>query len=372
MINYEYPPVGGGAGNATQHIAEYLVRRGAEVAVISMQAPSLPPNEIRNGVTIYRVPCIRRRLNQSNILEMMTYIFSCSINFKKIFKNWKPDCAIAFLGLPGGAVGWWYRWRYKIPYIVSIRGGDVPGTQPEQLRYYHAIAKPFIKKIWHDACFVVANSTGLRDLAKQTMPDREILCIPNGVDTALFKPLPEKTFGSTSKLLFVGRLSYEKRVDLLLHSLSQLLHLDWRLTIVGDGPQSKTIDSLIENYRLATRVLRTGWLNKEDLVRHYQQSDVFVFPSSSEGMPNVVLEAMACGLPIVTTRIPGSMELVEHETNGLLVDANNLEQLTKALQLIMPDTALKKKFGEKSREKACRFSWDYVGRDYLALLQKCL
>ena len=371
VLNYEYPPMGGGAGNAAKYISEHMASQGHSVHVITMRHKSLPPSETINGVAIHRISSLRRKLNQSNVIEMLSFIVSAIFRYRKTLRGWSPDVSIAFLGLPSGAVSWWLKKRRRIPYIVSIRGGDVPGTQPEQLKLYHALCKPFIKTIWRNAQFVVANSLGLRDLALETLPDKDILFIPNGVDLSIFKPGETQHDTSTLHLLFVGRLSREKRVDLLIHALAAIHHESWDLSIVGDGPESSTIKSLIAQRGLSDRISCTGWLDKATLLKTYQRSDIFVFPSTSEGMPNVILEAMACGLPVVTTRIRGCQELIEHEINGLLVKSDDCQELIQAMERLMSAQNLHRRMSIFNRETAQKYSWKEVGERYLELAVQC-
>jgi glycosyltransferase involved in cell wall biosynthesis len=368
LINYEYPPLGGGAGNATRAIGERLVTLGSDVTVVTMSYRNLPREETGNGVRIIRVPSLRKSLSQSNVFEMVTYILSSVLRGPSVFSSFKPDAMLAFLGIPSGVVAGWYKTIYRIPYIVSVRGGDVPGTQPEQMATYHKLCKPLIKKVWRGAAYVVANSKGLQDLARETMPDREILMIPNGVDVSVFKPSPKKTRHDEIKLLYVGRLSYEKRLDLLIEALANLKDNSWQLTIVGEGPVRKELEKKVQTHGLQDRITFAGWIDREELPATYGKADLFVFPSNSEGMPNVVLEAMASGLPVITTKIRGCEELVKHEENGLLIEPDNQAKLETALKRVLIDEGTRIKFGQASIKRAHEFSWDEVARKYHDLL----
>lgn len=370
LINYEYPPIGGGAGNATKHIGEQLVKLGCEVAVVTTKYKGLAREELINGVKIYRLPALRRRSNQSSVHEMITFILSGIWHRNSVLRRFQPPVIIAFLGIPSGLVAWWYWRKNKIPYIISLRGGDVPGTQPEQLKLYHSICKPLIKNIWQEAKYVVANSKGLRELASRTMKEKVILTIPNGVDLTTYKPRGEKGATESVRLLYAGRVSMEKRLDLLIEALTELKHLNWKLQIVGEGPELKELKQQVIRNELTERVEFSGWKRQEELVKIYQQADVFVFPSTSEGMPNVVLEAMACGLPVITSKIPGCEELVEDGVNGFLIKPRNKEQLKVALIKLITSPEQRGQFGEQSLMRVKTYSWEKVGQSYFELLQQ--
>ncbi len=370
LLNYEYPPLGGGAGNATRYMAEYFADKGCEVTIITSHFKGLAKEEIINGVTIRRLEAGRKKMNQSNILQMLLYIIAAIAFGSGLVKKKAPDVALAVLGIPSGVVAWWFKKLYRLPYIVSIRGGDVPGTQPEQLRLYHAVCTPFIKLIWRNARYVVANSRGLRDLARTTMPDKEIVHIPNGVDIEKFKPASATSVHEETRLLYAGRLSPEKRVPMLIDSLASLREYKWHLTVVGEGPEEERIRERAGSHGLENRVTLTGWQDTDELISLYQSADVFVFPSTSEGMPNVVLEAMACGLPVVTTRIRGCEELVEHNENGILIEPDDATALTNALENLIEEPDTRRRFSEASTRRARMFSRDKVGKAYLELIRE--
>jgi len=193
---------------------------------------------------------------------------------------------------------------HGIPYIVSLRGGDVPGFRPYDFWLYHRIAVPFLHIIWHGAAAVVANSKGLRDLATAFDSTVEIEIIPNGVDEARFW-MPERRW-SSPRILSVGRIVHQKGLDLALGALAGLKHLPWDWRIAGDGPDLPHLEARLIHEGLQERVRFLGWRRADELVQEYQTASMFVFPSRHEGMPNALLEAMASGLPVIASRIAGT------------------------------------------------------------------
>lgn len=166
ILNSEYPPVGGGAGNASAHIARLLARMGNEVSVLTSQHASLPADERCDGVRILRGPTKRRYADRSSAPEQVLFIAGAFFRSLGLMREFKPDITLAFFGLPSGAVAWMLKVLARIPYVVSLRGGDVPGFRPYDFWLYHKIAVPWLHLIWHGAAAVVANSRGLYDLAR--------------------------------------------------------------------------------------------------------------------------------------------------------------------------------------------------------------
>src|SRR5690606_5424467 len=299
---------GGGAGTATAAMARALADMGCDVVVLTSRFRDQPAEERTHGFTVRRVKVVRRRADRCTPPEMLTFIASAGVAALKLGRAWRPDLTIAFFGIPGGPVGWLLKKRFGVPYIVSLRGGDVPGFEyGPGARLAHRVSAPAIRFIWRHAAAVVANGSGLADLARAVLPGLDVPIVPNGVDTAVAPSTVNATARSTDPvpLLFVGRLAPQKRCDVLIDALGQLKHLHFRLDIVGDGPDRAQLEAEVDAAGIADRVTFSGWVPREHIGEHFRSAGVFVLPSHVEGMPNAVLEAMAHGLPVVATDVAG-------------------------------------------------------------------
>jgi glycosyltransferase involved in cell wall biosynthesis len=163
-------------------------------------------------------------------------------------------------------------------------------------------------------------------------------------------------------LLYVGRLSFEKRIDWLRPALTALPQV--RLAVVGDGPAR----SSLERTFAGTPTIFTGYLRGEDLYNAYAAADVFAFPGANETVGNVILEAMASGLPVVAPRSGGLLDHVAHGENGLLFEPESRGDLVTVLSCLVDDPALARQLGEAGRRHAEARSWastlDAVLEDY--------
>ena len=204
-----------------------------------------------------------------------------------------------------------------------LRGGDIPGCFPEQSFLAQEIARPVVRWVWENACLVLANSNGKKELAEAAGWGIPIGVLPNGVDTEVFKPGSGGGKNGTVQLLFVGRISVVKGLDYLLKALRLLEKehntYNWRLDIIGDGPAKGALSGLAQSLGMADKVRFQGWMPREEIARAYPRADLFILPSLDEGMPNALLEAMASGLASVVTRVPGSSELVDDGEEGVVV-----------------------------------------------------
>ncbi len=371
IVNSEYPPIGGGAGNASAHIAHEFLKAGQQVTVLTSRYAGLPNEEEDEGVRVLRLPGLRSKADRSTTLEQIVFMISAALLGLPLVMRLRPTIVLAFFGAPSGAAVWFWSFFFSLPYIVCLRGGDVPGFRPYDFATQHRLLGPLLRQVWKRAKAVVANSQGLRDLGHAFEPKVPIAVIPNGVDLERFEVV-SRTW-QPPRLLFVGRVVYQKGLDLLLKALAALKNLTWTLEIVGDGPRAETLRDQANELGIADRVTFSGWHYDADLVQRYAAANLFVYPSRHEGMPNAVLEAMASGLPAVATHIAGNEELVAHKETGLLVATEDVEALRKALNELIPDHETRQAMGAAARKRvATQYSWARVSKEYLELMQQVM
>jgi glycosyltransferase involved in cell wall biosynthesis len=369
LLNYEYPPLGGGAGNATKNIGRELAAAGHEVTVITTWFEGLSHQETSDGMKIYRITSKRKRKDRSSPMEMFDFVRKAKKKARELVQENKPDRIISFFALPTGLVAHDLYTTFGIPYIISLRGGDVPGFLPKELWLMHLLSTPWTNKVWRDAQAIVANSHDLQMLAQKTARkfNKEVKYIPNGVDGAFFEHKEHSNENSVFKILCVGRLVQQKRFDLLIYALAQLVRENKKieLHIVGDGPLKDELEQLAVTEKTQQYVHFHGWLDKNELKKQYRDSDVFVLPSIEEGMPNVVLEAMASGLPIIASNVSGNNELVRNNHNGYFADT--IESITEKIKILEHDRSLCTQMGIQSRNKSKDFDWKKVAHEYAIL-----
>ncbi len=367
VINSEFPPIGGGAGSASAFLSAALAERGQEVAVLTSRFADLPHREMQQGVDVIRIPALRQRADRSEALEQIIFVGSSALHAVRLARRWKPDAVIAFFGVPSGPAAWLLNKFHRIPYVVSLRGGDVPGFRPYDFGTYHRLIGPFLKVIWRDAAAVVANSQGLLKLAKDFMPGQDIQVIPNGVDSTVF-PFEEREW-TLPKLLFTGRLVYQKGLDILLEALGGLKDLAWQLTLVGDGPQRSSLAMQAQGLGITEHITFVGWQPRQALPQLYREANLFVLPSRHEGMPNALLEAMSSGLPAIASCIAGNEELVLDGQTGLLFPSGDVPALREALRALLTDASRRETMGAVARARVEKdFAWSQVAEKYLGLL----
>ena len=333
----------------------------------------LPAEEDIDGYTVHRVPVLRKRVEQCTPPEMASFIINAAIPAVRLTRAFRPAVLHVYFGVPTGPVGLLASRLCHVPYLLSLRGGDVPGFLPDTLGWMHRIAAPFNRRVWDGAAVVVANSPGLRDLAQRSLQHGTVEMAPNGVDLDTYAPPAQPRADGVFRILFVGRLVAQKGARFILEALPHLLAEhgpDVEMVIVGSGSEEEALRKLAHDLDIQDHVRFAGWVGRDEMPACYQQADVFVLPSFEEGMPNVVLEAMASGLPIVTTDIYGNRELVKDGVNGYLLPVGDSEAIRVALSRLMADTALRSRMGRAARQMSLAFGWDNTARAYLDLIRR--
>jgi GalNAc-alpha-(1->4)-GalNAc-alpha-(1->3)-diNAcBac-PP-undecaprenol alpha-1,4-N-acetyl-D-galactosaminyltransferase len=264
----------------------------------------------------------------------------------------KPDAVVSFIGLMNiltlvATIG------SKIPVIISER------ENPEfsiMGKFWSLLRQRIYKRSAH---LVVQTRAVLTQFSSSIQENSRI--IPNPVLVPNYKG-PDLRLETNSKtLMAMGRLSKEKGFDLLLKAFSPLAKKfpDWMLEIWGEGAQRETLESLRDELGLQDRVRFPG-LAKE----HYRTmlcADIFVLSSRNEGFPNVLGEAMACGLPVVSFDCPyGPSEMIQDGVNGLLVPPADIRGLSASVERLMTSGELQKKLGEQARKITERYSLDEI------------
>jgi len=371
LVNYEYPPIGGGAATATQAIARCMIRRNHAVTVLTSGIGERAGVAVEDGVHVWRLRTGRTRADRASIREMMLFVWHALVALRRLDRAARPDAAIVFFSIPCGPLGWLLRARHGVPYVLSLRGGDVPGFLRE-LVPMHRLLAPLRRACLRRASAVVANSPSLVELA-ETADGGEVRMIPNGVDTDAFFPGPGSPNGAY-EFIFVGRLTEQKRLALTLDAFKRLHDSrregeSFTLSVVGDGPLRESLHAKADALGIGERVTWHGWVARDVLAKLYRRADCLVQASNIEGMSNTVLEGMASGLPIIASEGPGNRDVVVHESNGILFPVDDLDALHGAMRALSADRAVSRRYGEAARAAAVsRHSWAATTDAYLALL----
>lgn len=379
LVSHEFPPLAGGGAGAAANLARELAALGHEVTVLTSALAGQPARQETDGALVLRVPAARRRADRGGLGHFAAFALGAGLRGPALARARGAQAVLAFFGLPGGAVALRLRRRCGLPYVLALRGGDVPGQQPGELALWHRLAAPALRAVWRGASAVTANGPGLVARARAFEPGLAVELVPNGVDLERFSPGPAPGPGEVPeegpgplRLLLCGRLAEGKGLETLVPALAALAAgpaPGWTLTVAGDGPRMGWLRAALEAAGLAERTRFLGFVPREAMPGVYRRADVLVHPSHFEGQSNVVLEAMASGLAVVASDIPGCAELVRPGESGALVPPGDAGALAGALGALLARPGQAAAMGRRGRELAeAHGSWARTARRYATLL----
>jgi L-malate glycosyltransferase len=363
MLNYEYPPLGGGAANATAHILQQFAGRDdLHVDLVTSSVGAARTERPHENITIHFVAIGKRgSLHHQSLRELLAYTHRGGRLARRLARERDYDVCHAFFGVPCG----WMARKLPMPYIVSLRGSDVPYYSARFRWADRLLLRRLSPRIWRRAAAVVANSQGLRRLARQCAPGQLIEVIPNGVDTEMFRPGPRGD--GALRVVCAARLIRRKGIGYLIDAVARLSDVDVRLTLVGEGAHEPELRRQVDRLGLVGRVEFAGLVMHERMQEIYSQADVFALPSLNEGMSNTALEALAAGLPLILTDTGGTEELLRNGCNGVLVPMRSSAAICEVLHHYAADADLTARHGAESRHIAESMSWQAVADAYADL-----
>ena len=236
----------------------------------------------------------------------------------------------------------------------------------------------FLKIFKNIDAFIALSKKIEEELINYNFSKDKIYFIPNGVDIEKFKmpedkkALKEKYGFINNKIItFVGRLSKQKGIEFLIEAFKNLSIQGKHLLILGEGHLKEKLINYAESIGISKKVNFLGFC--ENVSDYLKISDLFVLSSISEGLSNALLEAMACGLPVVATKVSGNVDLIEDGINGFLVEPGNPKALASAIEKVLNDENLSKKMGEANRKKIEKYySLEKVVSSYIAIYKELI
>ena len=370
ILNYEYPPLGGGAGVATEALVkEFAKFDNLAIDIITSSTDTFRSESVTPNVTVHFLDVGKKNkghLYQSE-KDLLLYSVKAFFYIRKIKAKRKYGLIHAFFTVPCGFLAF----VSGIPYIISLRGSDVPFHNPRFKIMDKFIFSWLSKLIWKKAEAVISNSQALLDEAKRVSPDLDIGLIPNGVNTELFRPEPfinKDEF--IVRFLYTGRLAEVKGVTYLIDAFALAAKeagaKRTELWIAGDGKLKEELKRKTNDLGISERVRFLDRVERDKMPALFRACDCFVLPSLSEGMPLALMEAMSSGMPVICSDIPSLREFVADGKNGFLVGKEDPKALSLALLFyIKGGREVIEEHGADSRDRAFFFDWKISAERYI-------
>ncbi|MDT8272753.1 MAG: glycosyltransferase family 4 protein [Desulfomonilia bacterium] len=349
---------GGGAERVLSTMANYWSVKGHVIHLLthdSIEKDFYPLHDgvFRHGWDISRPPRHPLDTIQNNILRITLP--------RKDLVALRPDAAISFT-VRMNAQNLIALLGTGIPIIVSERNNPLVQKQPFPFEFLR-------RHLYPRASALVVQTDAARRWATSFMPKGKIHVIPNPLSFEDRDTGVDSSFGDSRVVCSAGRLIPNKGFDLLIRSFYAATRdrHEWSLLILGEGEERPRLEELIRKCGLQDRVHLPGRVKNPNALM--KSSTIFVLPSRHEGFPNALIEAMALGLPVISTDCPfGPSEIIRHGFDGLLVPNGNEHELTRAIEYLMTSDEEKTRLGNNARESSGRFSLDPVMHRWESLL----
>ena len=375
VLNYEFPPLGWGAANATYHILrEFSKYEDLNITLITSSIWEYKEEVFSENIKIYYLDIGKKwqNLHNQNTKDLLRYSQKAYSFAKKLCKNQDIDIVHAFFGVPCGYIAMKLKDKLNIPYIVSLRGADVPFYEQKWKNLDKFLFRWLTPKIWQKASKVIANSKWLKDLALETSPQQKIDIIPNWIDLEKFGISSKNKDKDIFNILFLSRLTERKWIHYLLDAFYNFAREkeDVKLTLVWDGKLKEYIQNYVKENKIEEKVDIVWGISPEYTPYYYSISDIYILPSSNEWMSNTVLEAMASGLPVILTDVWWTKELFDR--NWWIVEKESSEDIQRKFEEAY-DLFRNGKLQEiwkKSYERAKELSGDNVAKQYLEVYRE--
>lgn len=360
LLNYEFPPLGGGASPVSYEMARKYIDLGHQVDVVTMGFKSLASFEVKDGINIYRLKCLRSKKEICHPHEQLSYILAAKKFFKQYLKTNKYSICHAHFVIPTGIISLWLKKRYKIPYIITSHGSDIPGYNPDRFKFLHKFTKPLIVSVINNSAGAYAGSQYLVDLANKLNFKNKYKLIRHGFDSDKFKPVSKKNI-----ILYTGRFLKRKGLKYLIKAVSDK-NIGYELHILGDGPAMLELKNLAKESK--TKTIFHGWLdnNSQDYKDLLESAKIYVLVSERENSSVSLLEAMSAGCAIITSNVSGCPEVVGEA--GVLIPPKDVKALRFAINSLIGN---EKHYGELARKRLLDFfSWDKSMSEYIEVIKK--
>lgn len=370
MISPQFHPLVGGYERSAARLSQALACLGHEVTVLAeRQSRSWPAEEHLEGFQIHRYPVLHRPgwHTLSGVIALGSFLLRRGRSYQ-VWHVHQYGTSAAMAAILGGLL--------RRPVLLKLTSSGPQGIGVVAQGGLLGMARVWaLRRI--AACAAVSKETA-EEAQAFGIPQERIFRLANGVDCSRFSPRPEPAGGDPERragtggtALWVGRLSAEKGLDLLLDAwaIASPQLPAWRLRIVGDGPLMKELAARQGREPMGGTIDFLG--HRAEVLDEYLSADLFLLSSYREGLSNTTLEAMACGLPVVATAVSGMEELLQGPEAGVIVPIGDATAMAGALVRLARDPERRHDLGSCARAKVvARYDLPKVAREYEALYRR--
>ena len=340
----------------------------------------IPEKDIIDSIPVYYPRYFRFPGRWFHGLSCFSQYFGIKTIVHEIIKEFKPCILHAHASTAIGYVGLILKKKYDLPLICTLRGSDI-NLYP----FYGRMSMYLTKKLIKEADQLLSVSNALKMAANQIAKSpNEIRVVYNGCDLIVFNKNKNHAVEERNRfgipindmvLIFVGSVTRSKGIFELINAFIKLNNNNSKLhlMIIGGGSALSEIKEIIHANNIETRVHIFSNQPHDKISIFLNAADILVLPSYAEGLPNVILEAMACGLPVIASKVGGIPEAIEEGISGILVEKQDVDTLTKAIEKLIEDKHLSEQMGANGRKIVEeKFTWNRNAENLMRIYEEIL
>lgn len=354
---------GGGAERVVKTLSEHYINKGFKVTIVTLEDEKKEDYNLNEKI---KKQTIGPSIMNKGLFKILSLPIQ-ALKFKKIYLKENPDLAISFLvrsnyvNVLSGKIG------KKTPIVISERTNA--DMRYNQKSVKGKIMRKLISILYPKSSKVIAISTGVKkSLINLNIKTEKIKVIPNPQDLRSIKELSHEPnlieFDKNKKyIVTMGRLIESKDQKTLIQAIAHLKRNDIQLIIIGEGPKKEELKLLSKKLKITDKVFFIGWIkNPFPIIKN---ADIFVLPSKFEGFGNVIVEAMACQIPVISSNCSGPREILGEEEYGLLFDIGNFKQLSEKINIFIENSSKHQEYKIAGYRRSKKYDVNRIGKIYL-------